>query len=115
MGIINATTFDDQCMQRPPAGVNLPSPEISVFLSISSAILNITQSEDCLNLNIITPAGTTVYSLPVVVFIVDLCNGLYVVSNGKAWHAREIPTWLKYCSKRSPIPDRYQAPPRIGG
>ncbi|OBZ65415.1 Lipase 1 [Grifola frondosa] len=72
-GIVNATTFGDQCMQQPLADVDLPAdlpPEISAFLSISSAILNITQSEDCLNLNVITPAGTTVYSkLPVVVWI----------------------------------------------
>ncbi|KAI0819592.1 carotenoid ester lipase precursor [Trametes gibbosa] len=64
-GIINATTFGNQCIQQnvtPPAvPPGLPS-EILNFIgegkSNKDSIQTIAQSEDCLNINVIVPAGT---------------------------------------------------------
>ncbi|KAI0628200.1 carotenoid ester lipase precursor [Trametes polyzona] len=64
-GAINATAFGNQCVQQdlppPPIPSGLP-PEISTFLGIGrsskDSIQTITQSEDCLNINVVVPAGT---------------------------------------------------------
>ncbi|KAI0644305.1 carotenoid ester lipase [Trametes meyenii] len=60
-GIINATTFGNQCIQQSLPVVTLPKsfpPEIAPFVNGMPAPADIPQSEDCLNLNIIVPAGT---------------------------------------------------------
>ncbi|KAH9855287.1 carotenoid ester lipase precursor [Lenzites betulinus] len=64
-GVINATTFGNQCIQQnvtPPAvPPGLPS-EILTFIgegkTNKDSIQSIEQSEDCLNINVIVPAGT---------------------------------------------------------
>ncbi|EIW58887.1 carotenoid ester lipase precursor [Trametes versicolor FP-101664 SS1] len=64
-GTINATTFGNQCIQQsvPPPDIppGLPAA-ISTFLGIGKpnhdSIPAIPQSEDCLNINVIVPAGT---------------------------------------------------------
>ncbi|KAL7280942.1 hypothetical protein ACG7TL_005891 [Trametes sanguinea] len=60
---LNATTFGNQCFQanmtapRLPSDLNLP-PEISQFLDGSLGAPAPPQSEDCLNINVVVPAGT---------------------------------------------------------
>ncbi|KAI0752384.1 carotenoid ester lipase [Daedaleopsis nitida] len=72
-GTINATTYGNQCIQQtiPP----IPFPEgvpaaVGEFLASFSQGPKVPQSEDCLNLNVIVPAGTPPDSkLPVAVWI----------------------------------------------
>ncbi|KAM5544446.1 hypothetical protein V8D89_002106 [Ganoderma adspersum] len=60
-GVINATTFGNQCIQQtiipPTIPSNLP-PEIPGFVGAMAEPLAVPQSEDCLNINVIVPAGT---------------------------------------------------------
>ncbi|KAI0352094.1 carotenoid ester lipase precursor [Trametes cingulata] len=63
-GVINATTFGNQCLQQTLTLPDLPSnlpPEIPAFLQALLALEDAgpPQSEDCLNINVIVPAGTT--------------------------------------------------------
>ncbi|KAH9889042.1 carotenoid ester lipase [Cubamyces lactineus] len=59
-GIINATTFGNQCIQQtiitPTIPNNVPS-EVSTFVSAMAIPPDVPQSEDCLNINVIVPAG----------------------------------------------------------
>ncbi|KAI0681819.1 carotenoid ester lipase precursor [Earliella scabrosa] len=60
-GIINATVFGNQCIQQTVTPPTVPSdfpPEIAEFLVAMRAGPNVPQSEDCLNINVIIPAGT---------------------------------------------------------
>ncbi|KAI1784678.1 carotenoid ester lipase precursor [Ganoderma leucocontextum] len=82
-GVINATTFGNQCIQQtiipPTIPSNLP-PEISPFVAPMAAPLDVTQSEDCLNINVIVPAGTRpAAGLPVAAWIYG--GGYQVGSN----------------------------------
>ncbi|KAI0699605.1 carotenoid ester lipase precursor [Cerioporus squamosus] len=60
-GVINATTFGNQCIQQtiklPTIPSNLP-PAISEFIGPMAIPPDVPQSEDCLNINVIVPAGT---------------------------------------------------------
>ncbi|TFK87018.1 carotenoid ester lipase precursor [Polyporus arcularius HHB13444] len=60
-GVINATTFGNQCIQQtinlPTIPANLP-PAISEFIGPMAIFPDVPQSEDCLNINVIVPAGT---------------------------------------------------------
>ncbi|TBU61508.1 carotenoid ester lipase precursor [Dichomitus squalens] len=60
-GVINATTFGNQCIQQtiipPTIPPNLP-PAITPFVDAMATPLSVPQSEDCLNINVIVPAGT---------------------------------------------------------
>ncbi|EIW58886.1 carotenoid ester lipase precursor [Trametes versicolor FP-101664 SS1] len=74
-GTLNATTFGNQCIQQSLALPDLPDnvpPAIPATLSalVSVEVQGPTQSEDCLNLNVIAPAGAKSTSkLPVVFWI----------------------------------------------
>ncbi|KAI0351864.1 carotenoid ester lipase [Trametes cingulata] len=60
-GTINATTFGNQCIQQDVTPPTLPSnlpPEISPFVVAMTVPPDVPQSEDCLNINVIVPAGT---------------------------------------------------------
>ncbi|TCD60885.1 hypothetical protein EIP91_009376 [Steccherinum ochraceum] len=62
IGSHNATQFGPACSQQRP-NVTFPpelAPEAAGFLNSSLAILDFPQSEDCLTLNVWTPAGTQV-------------------------------------------------------
>ncbi|KAH9855288.1 carotenoid ester lipase precursor [Lenzites betulinus] len=84
-GVVNATTFGNQCVQQ---ALVLPNFTASVPDTISqtlSALVSVEdqgppQSEDCLNLNVITPAGATPSSKLPVVFASIAC-GFQVGSN----------------------------------
>nr|VWP00041.1 Putative peptide synthase/polyketide synthase [Ganoderma boninense] len=60
-GVINATTFGNQCIQQittqPTFPPGLP-PEIPPFVASLAELVDVPQSEDCLNINVIVPAGT---------------------------------------------------------
>ncbi|KAJ8490001.1 hypothetical protein ONZ51_g2565 [Trametes cubensis] len=60
-GVINATTFGNQCIQQtiitPTFPSNVPE-EASTFVSAMAIPPDVPQSEDCLNINVIVPAGT---------------------------------------------------------
>ncbi|OJT08565.1 Lipase 1 [Trametes pubescens] len=62
-GVINATVFGNQCLQQtmPPAvfpNTTVHPPEIVPFVAAMGVPPPVPQSEDCLNLNVIVPAGT---------------------------------------------------------
>ncbi|EIW58852.1 carotenoid ester lipase [Trametes versicolor FP-101664 SS1] len=84
-GVINATTFGNQCLQQtiPPAvfpnTTALPAA-ITPFIAAMAVPPPVPQSEDCLNLNIIVPAGTKPGDkLPVAVWIFG--GGFQIGSN----------------------------------
>ncbi|KAI8974600.1 carotenoid ester lipase precursor [Trametes punicea] len=72
-GVINATTYGNQCIQQAIAPPHLPSglpPEMEAFLNSIAVLPQLPQSEDCLNINVIVPAGTKPGAdLPVAVWI----------------------------------------------
>ncbi|KAI0644304.1 carotenoid ester lipase [Trametes meyenii] len=82
-GVIDATTFGNQCIQQAVATPTLPDdlpPEITPFVTAMTVPANVTQSEDCLNINIIVPAGTKPGAkLPIAVWIYG--GGFQVGSN----------------------------------
>ncbi|KAI8974599.1 carotenoid ester lipase [Trametes punicea] len=58
-GVINATTFGNQCIQQALITPTIPStlpPQISPFVETLAATPDVPQSEDCLNINVIVPA-----------------------------------------------------------
>ncbi|CDO68163.1 hypothetical protein BN946_scf184938.g15 [Trametes cinnabarina] len=59
-GTINATTFGNQCIQQtlvtPTIPSNLP-PQVAPFVEAMAVPPDVPQSEDCLNINVIAPAG----------------------------------------------------------
>ncbi|KAI9063825.1 carotenoid ester lipase [Trametes sanguinea] len=59
-GTINATTFGNQCIQQtlitPTIPTNFP-PQVSSFVAAMAVPPDVPQSEDCLNINVIVPAG----------------------------------------------------------
>ncbi|KAI0349936.1 carotenoid ester lipase precursor [Trametes cingulata] len=72
-GLVNATTFGNQCIQQdfvlPPFPPNVPVPA-QQYLEDFISIADVPQSENCLNLNVITPSFATPDSkLPVLVWI----------------------------------------------
>ncbi|RPD58751.1 carotenoid ester lipase precursor [Lentinus tigrinus ALCF2SS1-6] len=62
-GTINATSFGNQCIQQAaPLGPNIPSEVLqglSVLGTVFDTNVDVPQSEDCLNLNIIRPANVS--------------------------------------------------------
>ena len=71
-GTIHATTFGNMCIQQTTAPLklprNLPPAAVQYVVGTGTAPQDISQDEDCLNLNVIVPATTTAKSkLPVVV------------------------------------------------
>ncbi|KAH9910401.1 carotenoid ester lipase precursor [Epithele typhae] len=60
-GVINATSFGNQCIQQTIITPNVPSnfpPEVEAFIAPAAAPPDAPQSEDCaLNINVIVPAG----------------------------------------------------------
>ncbi|PIL29438.1 hypothetical protein GSI_08380 [Ganoderma sinense ZZ0214-1] len=82
-GIINATTFANQCIQQTMVPPTIPSnlpPEIPAFVAPIAEALDVPQSEDCLNINVIVPAGTRPGAgLPVAAWIYG--GGFQVGSN----------------------------------
>ncbi|KAI0665708.1 carotenoid ester lipase precursor [Trametes maxima] len=72
-GLINATTFGNQCIQQdfvlPPFPADVPSAA-KQYLENFISIADVPQSEDCLNLNVVVPVNATPHSkLPVLVWI----------------------------------------------
>ncbi|KAI0351843.1 carotenoid ester lipase precursor [Trametes cingulata] len=82
-GTINATTFGPQCIQQtlvPPAIPSGLPDAISEFLRPKDTVPGVQQSEDCLNINVIVPAGAKPGDkLPVVAWIYG--GGYQVGSN----------------------------------
>ncbi|KAI0763837.1 carotenoid ester lipase [Trametes elegans] len=82
-GIINATQFGNQCIQQTVPPLDLPSflpPEIKPFVLAMTIPPDVPQDEDCLNLNVIVPAGTKPGdTLPIAVWIFG--GGYQVGSN----------------------------------
>ncbi|RPD58750.1 carotenoid ester lipase precursor [Lentinus tigrinus ALCF2SS1-7] len=73
-GTLNATTLGNQCIQQafvaPPGLPPEVIQDITPFLGMFSVNPNVTQSEDCLNINVIRPANTSVDAkLPVLFWI----------------------------------------------
>ncbi|KAH9908241.1 carotenoid ester lipase precursor [Epithele typhae] len=64
-GVINATSFGNQCIQQTIITPNVPSnfpPEVEAFIAPTAAPPDVPQSEDCaacsgLNTNVVVPAG----------------------------------------------------------
>ncbi|TFK78060.1 alpha/beta-hydrolase [Polyporus arcularius HHB13444] len=72
-GTINATAFGNQCIQKTPAPISLPSTvpaAVGTYIAGFLARQDVPFSEDCLNLNVIVPADAHPESkLPVAVWI----------------------------------------------
>ncbi|KAI0763847.1 carotenoid ester lipase precursor [Trametes elegans] len=82
-GTLNATAFGSQCLQQRLVPPRLPAglpPEIAQFLGPQEPVASGVQSEDCLNVNVIVPAGATPESkLPIAAWIYG--GGYQVGSN----------------------------------
>ncbi|KAI0365187.1 carotenoid ester lipase precursor [Pilatotrama ljubarskyi] len=82
-GTINATTFGPQCIQQTLVPPTIPSglPDaIRMFLMPHDTVPGVPESEDCLNINVIVPAGAKPGDkLPVVAWIYG--GGYQVGSN----------------------------------
>ncbi|RPD58752.1 carotenoid ester lipase precursor [Lentinus tigrinus ALCF2SS1-6] len=75
-GTINARTFGNQCLQEGSSGgisPDIPPEVLESLATIGAAVspnMNVPQSEDCLNLNVIRPANLTNHEkLPVLFWI----------------------------------------------
>ncbi|RPD69832.1 carotenoid ester lipase precursor [Lentinus tigrinus ALCF2SS1-7] len=73
-GTVDATTVGNQCFQEAGASLGELPPEVAQglgpYLEFLSQITNVTQSEDCLNLNVVRPANVSAEAkLPVLVWI----------------------------------------------
>ncbi|CDO68162.1 hypothetical protein BN946_scf184938.g14 [Trametes cinnabarina] len=87
-GIVNATTYGNQCYQANLVAPTLPNdldlpPEIAAFLNGSLNTPQPPQNEDCLNINVIVPAGTKPSAkLPVAAWIY---GGAYQVGSDASY------------------------------